>query len=247
MQTQQNATQERLSPEEWGQHYNPALLRGVVQGVREKRYSAQTAEMLKLAHPQERVLEIGCGSGATSLALACEGRICTAIDNSADATSLVSAAAAHLQCPCEVLFADAAQELPFEDNAFDVSFQAGLLEHFHQEERVQLLASWGRVSKRMVSLIPNAASLAYRVGKARMEKKGTWAYGLEMPQYSLAQEFSAVGFAVTAEYTIGEDHALQFLPWWHPLRLILKKIYASELLTDNAGQGYLLVTVGEKC
>jgi SAM-dependent methyltransferase len=238
--------QERLTPEEWGKHYNPALLDGVVQAIREKRHSAQTAEMLKLTLPRERILEIGCGSGATSLALACEGRVCTAIDNSTEVVALVTAAAVRLQCPCEVLLADAAQELPFEDNAFDVSFQAGLLEHFHQEERIQLLTLWGRVSRRMVSLIPNAASLAYRLGKARMEKKGTWTYGLEMPQYSLAQDFTAAGFDVAGEYTIGEEHALRFLPRWHPLRLILKKVYASSLLADNAGQGYLLVTVGEK-
>ena len=238
--------QERLTPEEWGKHYNPALLNGVVQAIREKRHSAQTVEMLKLTFPQERILEIGCGSGATSLTLACEGRICTAIDNATDAVVLVSAVAEQLHCPCEVLFADAMQELPFEENAFDVSFQAGLLEHFHKEERIHLLKLWGRISKRMVSLIPNASSLAYRLGKARMEKKGIWPYGLEMPQYSLAQEFAAAGFDVVDEYTIGEEHALQFLPRWHPLRVALKTIYVSGLLSDNAGQGYLLVTIGKK-
>lgn len=237
----------RLTPKEWGQHYNAQMTDAVVRGVLEKRYSTQTQEMLKLTKPHERVLEIGCGSGATTLTLASEGRECTAMDNAPDAVALVSTAAQslHLAC-CDVQFADATSPLPFADNAFDVAFQAGLLEHFHREERIRLLSLWGRVSRRMVSLIPNAASLAYRLGKARMERKNTWPYGLEMPQYSLAQDFAAAGFAVCNEYTVGETHALEFLPRWHPLRLMLAALFSSGILEDNGGQGYLLVTVGVK-
>lgn len=238
--------QKRLAPKEWGKHYNSKLLDEVVRSVQKKHYSAQTSEMLLQTSPQESILEIGCGSGATSLALACGGRICTALDNAEEVVHLVSSAAQTLQCHCKVMLADAEQELPFDDNAFDVSFQAGLLEHYHREERIRLLSLWGRVSKRMISLIPNAASLAYRVGKARMEKKGIWPYGLEIPQYSLSQEFAAVGFDVIREYTIGERHSLEFLPRWHPLRLVLSRLMDANSLQDNAGQGYLLVTIGKK-
>jgi hypothetical protein len=169
-----------------------------------------------------------------------------ALDNAQDSVALVSAAAQALHSSCEVRLADAEKELPFADSAFDVVFQAGLLEHFHAEERIRLCKIWGRVAKRMISIIPNAASLAYRLGKARMEHRGTWPYGLELPQYSLAQDFAAAGFNLTAEYTVGERHALEFLPKWHPLRLILSRIFSKGWLSDNAGQGYLLVTIGKK-
>jgi hypothetical protein len=98
----------------------------------------------------------------------------------------------------------------------------------------------------MVSIIPNAASLAYRVGKAMMEKANTWEYGLELPQYSLRQEFLEAGMRVTEEYTIGEDHALNFLPKRHYLHDALHRWQKENICEDNCGQGYLLVTVGER-
>lgn len=100
--------------------------------------------------------------------------------------------------------------LPFEENYFDVVFQAGLLEHFDKAARIKLLKQWGKVGKVMISMIPNAASIGYRTGKDIMERNGTWEYGLELPQYSLKSEFFEAGFSVREEYTIGELHALNF-------------------------------------
>jgi len=237
----------RLTPEEWGKHYNPQHVDAVVAQVRQKNRTSWSEEMLKLTMPREKVLEIGCGIGATSLTLAAEGRIVTALDKSREVVALVSQAAAELRLACEVRLADAEAELPFADNFFDVSFQAGLLEHYYQEERIRLLSLWGKVSRRMISLIPNAASIAYRLDKAHREWKKSWPYGLTMPQYSLANDFTAAGFLVTKEYTIDAALALRRLPRWHPWRVALTWILASGILGDNnLRQGYLLVTIGEK-
>lgn len=237
---------EKLTSSEWAEHYNPSILEGLVEGLSRNELSWQTRDMIDHTHSGERVLEIGSGSGATSLHLARNDRICTALDFAQPCLDLAEQAAVRLGCPLKTVFADATQKLPFEDNAFDVVFQAGLLEHFHKDDRIKLLRQWGRVGKRMVSIIPNAGSLAYRMGKARMERKGTWSYGLELPQYSLFGEFADAGFHVTSEYTIGESHALEFLPRYHPLRLMLRWWIDNNPCEDNCGQGYLLVTVGEK-
>jgi len=236
---------EKLTSEEWANHYNPELLLGMVESLQKGQLSWQTKDMILHTKPGEKVLEIGSGSGATSLHLAMNGRECTALDFAKPCLELAEQAAGKLNCKLNTVFADATKELPFEDNAFDVVFQAGLLEHFHEEERQVLLREWGRVGRRMVSIIPNAASIAYRFGKARMETAGVWSYGLELPQYTLIGEFSRAGFDVTKEYTIGELHALEFLPKYHPLRLMLKW-WIENNKEDNCGQGYLLVTVGQK-
>lgn len=236
----------RLTSSEWAEHYNPSILDGLVESLEKKQLTWQTREMMKLTVPRERVLEIGSGTGATSLYLSLNGRACTALDFAQPCLDLSAQAASRLNCGLTTVFADATMELPFETNAFDMVFQAGLLEHFEQEDRIKLLRLWGRVGRRMVSIIPNAASLAYRVGKALMEKNGTWTYGLELPQYSLVGEFAKAGFRVTEEYTIGENHALEFLPKHHVLRYILKWWLRHNPCEDNCGQGYLLVTVGEK-
>lgn len=237
---------QKLTSEEWAEHYNPSLLEGMVESLRCGQLSWQTQDMMKHTSIGESVLEIGSGSGATSLYMAMNGRKCTALDYAEPCLELAKRASLKLGCDLVTVFGDATQELPFADNQFDVVFQAGLLEHFQKEDRINLLKQWGRVGRRMVSIIPNASSIAYRVGKSRMEKNGTWSYGLELPQYSLHGEFLEAGFHVTSEYTIGEKHALEFLPKYHPLRLVLSWLIKNNPCEDNCGQGYLLVTVGEK-
>jgi ubiquinone/menaquinone biosynthesis C-methylase UbiE len=235
-----------LTADQWGKHYHSAMLDSLLQRIRAGKWMWQSTEMVRLTSEGERVLEIGSGSGETSLILACRGRICTALDFARPCLDLLRAAAGALRCDMDIVYADARENLPFADNHFDMAFQAGLLEHFTREERVRLLKNWTRVSRRMVSIIPNAASLAYRVGKAMMEKENTWEYGLELPQYSLQQEFWEAGLKVTEEYTIGEDHALNFLPESHYLRKALQRWQNENICGDNCGQGYLLVTVGER-
>ncbi|MCM1264173.1 MAG: class I SAM-dependent methyltransferase, partial [Butyrivibrio sp.] len=98
----------------------------------------------------------------------------------------------------------------------------------------------------MVSIIPNAASIAYRTGKAMMEQNGTWEYGLELPQYTLQSEFEHAGFHVIREYTIGAEHALEFLPQKFWLRKAMEQWLKENPTEDDCRQGYLLVTLGEK-
>ena len=139
---------------------------------------------------------------------------------------------------------DATNELPFSER-FDYVFQAGLLEHFYPEQRIDMLKKWKKNAKNMISLIPNAHCLAYRVGKQILEEKGTWEYGLEMPQSSLRWEFEQAGIEVLDEYTIDSAAALKLLPNDHVLRVALEKM-SDHYRLEDFGQGYLLVTIG-KC
>jgi hypothetical protein len=235
-----------LTSEQWAKHYNPSQLESLVDNLSHGHLSWQTREMLTLSKPGETLLEIGSGSSETSLYLALNGRNCTALDFAQPCLELAQQAALRLNCLVKTVCADATRELPFAVNEFDMVFQAGLLEHFQKHERISLLRLWGKIGKRMVSMIPNAASLSYRFGKALMEKAGTWEYGLELPQYSLQQEFADAGFRVVEEYTIGEEHSLGFLPAKHYLRIAIEKWIEENPCNDNCGQGYLLVTIGDK-
>jgi len=236
----------RLSADEWGELYNIKSLESVVNRIVKGHVSEHSHEMLKLTKPGERILEIGVGSGQTSLWLAKHGRLVTGIDFSNNAIRLFSEAAEQLNIPVQAVQVDAEKPLPFEENEFDWVFQAGLLEHFHLEERIRLLQQWGKYTRGMISFIPNAASVIYRYGKARQEYLGTWKYGLEMPQYSLAGEFAAAGFSLEAEYTFDLKTPLDFLPRFHYLRRVFRRLQRDGFLADNCGQGYLLATVGKK-
>jgi SAM-dependent methyltransferase len=152
-----------------------------------------------------------------------------------------------LKLSIQTVHADALQRLPFSDALFDCVWSSGLLEHFDPKERRSMLAEQARISRGIViALVPNAACLAYRLGKEQQETEGTWPYGIETPQISLSADFNAAGMKVIAEKSIGCGQGLSFLPHNDPLRKILTQRFA--LLPphqpDEWNQGYLLMTIG---
>ena len=230
----------------WTEHYNLDNLNMVVKEVTTGNVSIWSDELVKLTTEGQKVLEIGCGSGASSLWLAKHNRKVTALDYTESSVALVRRAIDIVGggIECSVILADATQRLPFGEKEFDMAFQSGLLEHFKTDEQIELLKNWKRNCRRMVSMIPNASSIPYRVGKQISEKKGTWGYGLEVPKHSLIKEFVAAGIQVEKEYTIGTEWALKFLPPRHYIRRTFRKMKNQGFDLDAMMQGYLLVTVG---
>ena len=167
---------EALEAEGWSRLYNDFLFNDTIQAVLADKLNCWTREMIKITECGggfSRVLEIGCGSGKSTLALARQGRICTAIDYSEASIKLLNRAKEELNLEVTAKVVDARNPLPFADGAFDFAFQAGLLEHFEREERIRLLKIWKPVCHTMVSMIPNAHSVPYRLGKAMQEKSGS--------------------------------------------------------------------------
>jgi malonyl-CoA O-methyltransferase len=240
----------RLSGREW----NKTLItlsshREIVNRVRNNHLSEWGQVILMATSPNERVLEIGCGTGEISLHVAQAGRRVTALDLSRESLEFVQKCAEELGIDIEGVAADATKAFPFVDDQFDCVWSSGLLEHFSPEERLTMLREQARIAKKQViTIIPNAACIAYRVGKRYQEEQGTWDYGLETPMLSMKKEFEAAGIHVTSEYSVGEKHALTFLPLTHPLRSAMSAwmegISSKELRECN--QGYLLVTMGYK-
>lgn len=235
---------QRLSEEGWGDLYNESILEQIAENLQKDKLSVQTQELIKITQEGEKILEIGCGSGETSLALAKRGRRVTAIDYSPKSIALVNKLVKHTGYMVDTYCLDALKELPFKDREFDVVFQAGLLEHFEKYQRIEMLQKWRRVCKRMISLIPNAHCLAYRAGKVLAEENKTWVWGLEMPQGTLIDEFQKAGYIDISEYSIGERHALNFLENNHYLRVAINRWLDENKDMSDWGQGYLLVTTG---
>lgn len=231
----------------WAEHYNINSLNSVVDSIMSGNVSIWSEELIKISSENEKILEIGCGSGTSSLWLAKHKRIVTALDYTESSISLMQAAGKklNLEKNCNVVLADATKELPFEEKEFDMAFQSGLLEHFSTDMQIELLRNWKRNCKKMVSMIPNAASIPYRVGKQISENNNTWTYGLEIPKHSLIKEFMSAGIKVEKEYTIGTEWALKFLPSNHYIRKIFIKLKKQGFDLDDMMQGYLLVTIGD--
>lgn len=237
---------EPLDEEGWSAHYNMECLNNVVDSILTGNISIWSEELIKICNGHGAAcLEVGCGTGISSLWLAKNGKRVTALDYTESSVELVKAAAQKLNLDnIDVVQCDATKDLPFAEKQFDYIFQAGLLEHFETDEQIRLLSNWARYGKYMISMIPNAASIPYQVGKKIMEDNGIWEYGLEIPKHSFKEEFSRAGITVEREYTIGVEWAQRFLPSRHYIRKFFKKMEKDGYNLNDYMQGYLLVTIG---
>lgn len=238
----------RLTGAEWNQVLGMSQLEeSLVAEVRFNQFSAWGRTVLRCSSPGDRVLEIGSGTGKISLQMALAGRNVTCLDASSDSLAFVERCAKKLGVDVATSLVDATQPLPFADGAFDCVWSSGLLEHFAASERQDMLREWARVCGRtMINLVPNAASIAYRVGKADQERAGKWPYGVETPLSTLRDDYEAAGICVVSEFTVAPEHALHFIQDAATRRAAQRLIGGRSLpeLRDWQ-QGYLLVTVGE--
>ena len=109
-----------LDNKEWSTHYNINLLNSVVDSIVSSNVSVWSEELVKICPEGMSALEIGCGSGASSLWLAKNGRNVTALDYTESSVELVKTAAEKLGLTCiNVVQADATKDLPFEEKQFD--------------------------------------------------------------------------------------------------------------------------------
>lgn len=204
----------------------------------------------RLTRPGELVLETGCGSATISAELAVAGRRIELGDFSADilerARRLFEASG--LAAPGTTL-CDLSKRLPWNDQAVDVTWSSGVLEHWTDEELLPIVREQARITRRVViSLVPHAGSFAYRWGKWIAEQDGLWPYGRELPRATLRPVFEAAGLVNVTESTVWAEASLDFLHFIDPeVRRQAVRWWESLPADDpvRRDQGYLLLTVGE--
>src|SRR5512133_3037473 len=81
----------------------------------------------------KRILEIGAGSGATALKLTEYSDRVTCLDYSKSSIELIKRNRDLLQVQMSIIQGDAFK-LPIEDNAVDICYHQGLIEHFRNPE-----------------------------------------------------------------------------------------------------------------
>jgi ubiquinone/menaquinone biosynthesis C-methylase UbiE len=137
-----------------------------------------TDELEKESLPGKRVLEIGAGSGSTSIALAKMGATAFCIDYSQKAIQLMKKNATMHGIGLFLVKADAFA-LPFKNGSFDILFHQGFLEHFR--ETGKLLTEQNRILKKEGLLlvdVPQTFSL-YTIKKKLLIAMGKWFAGWE--------------------------------------------------------------------
>ncbi|MFA6988612.1 MAG: methyltransferase domain-containing protein [Candidatus Gastranaerophilaceae bacterium] len=238
----------RLSGEEWNNNLiDKNLQKQIVEKIKTNKPSEWAKEIILNTTFGSKVLEIGSGTGEISLFLAQAGRNVTISDISNDSLDFALKCAKDLNLKLNSILLNASEIMPFRDNEFNCVWQSGLLEHFTVDERRKMLKEWSRISlDKVISIVPNASCLAYRVGKLDQEQRGVWPYGYENPLYTLREDYEAVGLKVLKEYSVGVQHALNFMDANDALKLPLLERLNNRMPKDNCNQGYLLITIGTK-
>ncbi|NLI91927.1 MAG: class I SAM-dependent methyltransferase [Peptococcaceae bacterium] len=205
----------------------------------------------EMGHVQgKKILEAGSGSGRISLRLALEGAEVTLLDYSPKALEISRNHFNKYKIQAFFINADLTEKLPFEDNSFDVVWNAGVMEHFNRQEQLDITREFKRISREFHTFNPFAGSFFYRLGKWTAEKNGVWGYGKEFPVQSMKDIFDGSGYTLQTEYSIAHSTSLDFLAFVnnHTVQLIhlflldLDEVEKTEMLKRMGG--YLLYSKG---
>jgi len=118
-------------------------------------------------------LEVGCGTGRFSVFLSHIGIDVTAIDNDEGVLERAQRISKALHGSVKFAKADAAR-LPLADDAFDVCFHQGLLEHFSDDQIAAFLREQLRVAKAVVFSVPGRCYPTQEFGNERLLSRRQW-------------------------------------------------------------------------
>ena len=244
--------QKNLDAESWHESLiGDGKVDEIVGRIRREAVPEWIASVIENTKAGDRLLELGSGTGELSAFLASKGRNVVLLDFSQDNLDFSRQVFELLNLEADYVMADVTKKLPFDDDSFDFVWSSGLLEHFEDSVISHIIEESKRVTNSKVfSLVPNASSLAYRLGKWQQECSGSWKWGKEDPLITMIDCFERAGLQNVEEYSVATRHSLNFLkgPEMSALAGSLKAFYDSlspqELRTIN--QGYLLATIGFK-
>jgi ubiquinone/menaquinone biosynthesis C-methylase UbiE len=130
----------------------------------------------------KQILEMGCGSGYTSMALAQRGARCTLLDLSPEALRVAAESFARAGLPPPTLVREDALTTTLPANTFDIAWNGGVIEHFFDSGKVLLIRQMLRVVKpggMVIILVPNRLCWYFQIIQAWKKLRGTWRYGFE--------------------------------------------------------------------
>jgi len=214
--------------------------------------SEEIATIVSSALPRGRrlsILEAGSGTGRISEVLARAGHDVTLLDISQEALAISRRVFQRSGQPFRGV-QGSIFGIPLADEAYDVVWNAGVLEHFYRDEQLSALRELTRVLKRdglLITLNPSAKGWIYRLGKYIREKRGLWLYGQEFPVATFQAHCDQLGIRLVREEQALPEYQLAFLPLIGPLiYLICRRIGLMGRVTRRLAGGYLLLSVIQK-
>lgn len=218
----------------------------LVKRINNNQFPPWIKPLIQHTSPGDKILELGSGTGFLSSILGVYGRKPYLLDYSSENINFNKELFNMLNIEGRFFCGNVLDGIPIDNKAVDWVWSSGLLEHFTNDQIQHIMNESARVSKKgVISLVPNANSTLYRIGKHRMELSGKWLYGREDPKYSMKNYFQEAGLVNIKEFSIGTYHVMEFMD---SIRADTKAFFDSLDIEElqNMNQGYLLFTYGEK-
>ena len=125
------------------------LKRRVTEWIRRTYFAPVFAKVVRRFLPAGIVLEAGCGSGQILRGLR---------NHTAFGCDFTLEAARNARRHCRGTVVCDIARLPFRDSALDLVYNQGVMEHFKPDEFDQILKEFGRVSGRVLIIVPASTS-----------------------------------------------------------------------------------------
>lgn len=168
------------------------------------------------------VIEVGCGSGFTTVALARRGAHCALLDISPVALETASAAFTRAGVPTPEQYAEDALHSSVPANRFDLVWNGGVIEHFVDDGKALLMQEMVRMCKpggKAVILVPNRLCWQFQLRQAWQKMRGTWKYGFEddMSPGRLMRMARRLGFPSAKAYAFNPVAGWHWIPRTGPV------------------------------
>lgn len=148
------------------------------------------AKLIESRLPSGNILEAGSGHGVTTLLVDSVNRSKTLLDLERPAIEVAQKVFSYAKQDAEFVIGDLFN-MEFPDSCFDITFNAGVLEHFTFDGRRDALREMCRVTKPggiILAAVPNHFSQPYRYGYDYLQSRGKWPYPDEYSIYDFSAE-----------------------------------------------------------
>jgi len=178
----------------------------------------------RYANRYGKIIEVGCSTGVTSLLLE-DTFDKTLLDLNSQAIKLAKAAAEKLGKKVNCIVADMFK-MPFKDKTFDILFNAGVIEHFNEDERIDLLGEYSRILKDdglMIIAFPNHYSFPYRSAYlfyTQILFGYKWPWPKEFKIYDMHREILSANLTLEKRVVLAKKQIFGFWGVFKPFKLL---------------------------
>lgn len=246
---------QNLNPSEWNKSLiGESTPQQVADRINAGKSIPWARTILDHTKPGDYILELGSGTGELSAILAMNHRYVTLMDFSKESLEFSMELFKILELQANFSEHNVLKPFKIVGNCFNHVFSSGLLEHFNKDDQLFIMQESFRViGNSVITLVPNAKSIPYRLGKWLQEMTGRWRWGKEDPMFTIGHLYKEIGIKNFKEYSIEPYHALNFInisevnTFGNLINEFYKYIERNDPLElQNLNQGYLLVSVGYK-